>query len=157
MMRRQLPCPICGKPPEGVKPACSHSEEEWRQFKEVLGSSEPTLSERAARLRKLRAKNPQVRELLKKVASSVPSGVVGEWRPAPAQAHDVEMLDVFWVRGIPVGYVITLDGSRSAYPYIFNIRLGSYRDVAGAKAEVQSYAALAMPLINKLAERGYGR
>jgi len=101
--------------------------------------------------------NDKVRELLKKVASSVPSDVMGEWRPAPAQEHDIEMLDVFWVRGIPVGYVITLDGSHSAYPYIFNIRLGSYRDVASAKAEVQSYAALAMPLINKLAERGYGR
>ena len=67
------------------------------------------------------------------------------------------MLDVFWVRGIPTGYVLTLDGSRSAYAYIFNVRLGSYRTVADAKADVQDYAALATPLINKLAERGYGR
>lgn len=79
---------------------------------------------------------------------------IGAWRPMPVhpdECNETEIADALFVRGIKIGSVCGF--GHNFYPYIFDYRLGSYRSLGAARAEVEELAKLAMPLIDWIADR----
>jgi hypothetical protein len=85
-------------------------------------------------------------------AGLLPGAPIGEWRPEATEHEDTHVSDVYWVRGVPCGYVV--DFGENSYPYIFNHRLGSYGSLETARKTVEELAAgPAKGLIDWIANR----